>query len=428
MIKSFLRWSPPPLALVAEGFTLPDDQPQAIFGYCDETSPEYALPIKRGDQIRFLTENPGDMGKIGLIRNGEVVTLDAGTVESEALEAPWQVTLNVPVDLEDGCYQVVLFRVPILWNDWEETDRVCEISPTGTNTGFSLVTEERTGTEGAPLAIAVSNFLVVGDHPETKIIRFSDSRLAFGFNYPAAAGFYQQVRLHLYVNKPTYPIKEKVYRQSNGVFRTANVVIDKKLEVTTGYVDELTQAALAVAVKHSSFFINGRPLSVQGELETEFFETFAERDGFHPYYITKFEAFEQGYNQTNFGCGTDPAVDVSYTCSPLRYAYQAEGAQASEEVVAIVTGQPAEVVYSFFPIAEQIQFSVTGRLPAGLALRSDCGQIILSGTSTTDDSRIITIKARTEEGYCLELDLTIVSAPAAEEARIFDFTFDDTFN
>lgn len=426
MMHSFFRWQSVPVGLVPPGFTaLPT---QTLGGPCEEAAIGYSLPAKPGDEFHFLTENHGPRGGVALLRNGLLVVPNAGSIAAESPLAPWQVTVNFPVDLGEGCYQLLLYRTPLVWSDWAETSRGCELNPQGQTTGFALVTESRTGTEGAPIALLVSNSIEVGEHWETKIVRFQDTRRAFGFDYPNAAAFFHQVRLPLYVSKPTYPVKEKVYRQSNGVFRTANVTVDKKIEVATGYLDEPTHAALAVAVKHERFFVNTQPLSVQGEIDYEFFETFDSDNGYYPLAVAKLEAYEQAYNQTNFGCGSrEEEALAGYPCSPLQYTVAVEGVGVADFSVNWLAGQVGQVVYTFYPAARALTARVQGELPTGLAVSVDCGKLLLSGLPTESGSRVLNLEVRTEEGYCLLTTLNLVVAPMVDTG-VFDYTFDLTFS
>lgn len=425
--QSFFRWYPAPLWVEEEGFELLPNAVQELTGLCGPGEGVYLLPAKPGDQFRFLTENRGDRGGVGLLKDGELVVLEAGTVVTESPTAPWQVTVNFPPDLEAGCYRLILYRWEITWGDWTETSRACEVNAQGGNTGFALVNQSRTGVVGVPLALVVSNGIAVGANPETKVIRYLDRRRAFGFDYPLSPGFYQQVRLHLYLSQPTYPVIEKVYRQSDGVFRTANVTVDRKVQINTGYLDDLTHAALTVATKHDSFFINGVGYSVQGELDHEFFETFEDEDGWFPLSVAQFEGLEQGYNQTNFGCGPEGGSTLDYPCSPLRYEVDSEGADVTGWVISLVAETEARVEYSFYPLSRTVAFTVTGASPVGMTLRSDCGKLILEGAPLTDGSHEVAVLARTEEGYCLAFTLEIVTSPAPESG-VFDYTFDLTFN
>ena len=133
---------------------------------------------------------------------------------------------------------------------------------------------------------------------DTKIIEYSNQRNGFGYDYALLDNPVQRVRLDLYLSDAQNQISEKIYRGTNGFFKNNNVKIDKKYVLQTGYFDEKTHDALAIACKHSTFKINTVDYSAQAGYE---------RDDRTDLTLTnvsmaKIDVFEQGYNKTNLSC------------------------------------------------------------------------------------------------------------------------------
>lgn len=130
---------------------------------------------------------------------------------------------------------------------------------------------------------------------DTAVLEFKDEANAFGFNYEAQPTFTQRIRLGIDVRKVKFPLKEKIYRQSNGVFRRANVFIDKTSEMHTDLMDAETLESLVIALKHSEVYINGIEYSMQGELDIDDSE-------FTNLANAKATLFVQGFNKSNISC------------------------------------------------------------------------------------------------------------------------------
>lgn len=129
----------------------------------------------------------------------------------------------------------------------------------------------------------------------TAVLEFKDEANAFGFNYEAQPVFTQRIRLGIDVRKVKFPLKEKIYRQSNGVFRRANVIIDKTSEMHTDLMDAETLESLVIALKHSEVLINGVEYSMQGELDID-------DSDFTNLANAKATLFIQGFNRSNISC------------------------------------------------------------------------------------------------------------------------------
>lgn len=134
---------------------------------------------------------------------------------------------------------------------------------------------------------------------ETKIVKYKHSTDAYDFEYADNPTFYQQFRLHLMFGRiPKFPIKEKLYRQSDGVFRVTQVAIDKELVLKTGYFDMNAHMALQLALKHDSVYIDGVLFANRGEYEIE-----GDDDELLTNLTTaKTAILQQGYNKTSISC------------------------------------------------------------------------------------------------------------------------------
>jgi hypothetical protein len=149
------------------------------------------------------------------------------------------------------------------------------------------------------LAISSSIEINKVSNCETKIVKYKHSTDAYGFEYSDNPTFYQQFRLSLMFGRiPKFPVKEKMYRQSDGVFRVTQVSIDKEYTLKTGYFDENTHKALQVALKHDSVYIDDVLFANRGEYEIE-----GDDDETLTNLTTaKTAILQQGYNKTSISC------------------------------------------------------------------------------------------------------------------------------
>ena len=145
-------------------------------------------------------------------------------------------------------------------------------------------------------AILISNIIQVNNNDcNSVVIRFRDRKDSFGFVYMTDDTFFQQVRIGAYLCTPSYPTKEKVYRDSNGEFRLSSVAIDKQLEFHTDQLDDKARDAVVVASKHSEFYIDDVKYSAQGAFDWE-------DNDFNDLANGKINVLEQGFNQNNIEC------------------------------------------------------------------------------------------------------------------------------
>lgn len=149
------------------------------------------------------------------------------------------------------------------------------------------------------LAISSNLTFCRADMAQTKVVRYKHTADAYGFNYTLNPTFYQQFRMGLVFGRiPKYPTKEKVYRQTDGTFRSQNTFIDKQFTLKTDYLDILRHEAMHVALKHSDVYIDGVKFFCQGdyEIQGDDDETLTN--------LTTAQAaiLQQGYNKTSLTC------------------------------------------------------------------------------------------------------------------------------
>lgn len=144
--------------------------------------------------------------------------------------------------------------------------------------------------------LAISNTICVNNSQcNTAIIKYRNDLDSYGYDYETDPSFYNQSRIGVSLANSKNPTKEKVYRQTNGVFRRGNTIIDKTLELTFDPYDEETRDALSVAVKHSEFFIDDKSLFSIDSIEWDANE-------FDEIQTGTVQVYVQGFNQTNIRC------------------------------------------------------------------------------------------------------------------------------
>jgi hypothetical protein len=145
-------------------------------------------------------------------------------------------------------------------------------------------------------AILISNILRINEADcNTVVLMYRDRKNSYGFVYLTDTEFYQQVRIGAYLRTPSYPTKEKVYRDQSGNFTQTSVAIDKQREFHTDQFDDATRDAVVVASKHSDFYIDEVKYSAQGAFDWEDNE-------FNDLANGKINVLEQGFNQNNIEC------------------------------------------------------------------------------------------------------------------------------
>lgn len=132
---------------------------------------------------------------------------------------------------------------------------------------------------------------------DTLEIKYRNRFNGFEMVYENDDEWVNQNRFGGYLRTPKRITTEKVYRQTNGVFRSGNVSIDKTYDLCTDLMDEETHDALAVALKHSDVQIGDNYYFHQGAYETQDndYNNLEEGDKVATLLL-------QGFNQTNIRC------------------------------------------------------------------------------------------------------------------------------
>lgn len=107
--------------------------------------------------------------------------------------------------------------------------------------------------------LAISNKIQLISYPnDTKIVSFGGSVDMYGYKYSENPSFRQQVRIDLKLWKPRVTESSRSYRDTTGSYKNNNVLIDKIVDMETGYLDDHAHLALTVASKHEYFAIDGK--------------------------------------------------------------------------------------------------------------------------------------------------------------------------
>lgn len=129
----------------------------------------------------------------------------------------------------------------------------------------------------------------------TKILKFKGTGSDYGFNYGANPTFYQLVRIHADFHNAKPVISEKIYRQTDGIFKRGNTYIDKKVELKTDQMDEDSNIMMSIALKHAEVYFDDAEYFCQGDYEI------AEND-FNELGQGKATLLLQGFDKKNMTC------------------------------------------------------------------------------------------------------------------------------
>lgn len=147
------------------------------------------------------------------------------------------------------------------------------------------------------ITFLISNTIAVQQTScDTLEIKYRNNYNAFEMVYENDDDWVNQNRIGAYLRSPKRVVTEKIYRQTNGVFRSGNVSIDKTYDLMTDQMDEESHDALAVALKHSTCKLNDIEYFHTGAYETEDNE-YNNLEGGKVATLT-----QQGFNQTNIRC------------------------------------------------------------------------------------------------------------------------------
>ena len=91
-------------------------------------------------------------------------------------------------------------------------------------------------------------------------IEYSNNEDSFGFTYPE--GVTNMVSLPFFLHSPSYPTTEKIYKQTNGVYKRLSADIEKEYECETDYFNEAIHDKLITALKHDNIIVTSNRLGI----------------------------------------------------------------------------------------------------------------------------------------------------------------------
>ncbi len=377
---------------------------------------EYALPVRANDTLSFIIDRPDDVDpeglKLSLATASEIIAEDIGTIVASADHL--FCTVNIPLDIDFGCYTLLLHGQADNSTPWTYQSHTCELDSFGRKTGWALITETRNAAFSG-FALLRSNFFTIGYHPETVLVEFTDERDVFGFFYTQNPGFIQRIRLHLSLSKPRPTVAESNYRLTNGTYRNQNVSIGKKYLLTTGKFDELTHDAIAVALKHSTFQIDSRNFSAEGIFEADFVETPVNVRRHADLYHASVDVFDEDFYTSNIDCISDD--DIQTPC-PAQYEFtvtQKIGLSLSGGVFTGNTSTTVNMFVTVAPFGGAVRYTYSGILPPGLTLLIIDNGIAVVGLPTTPGSYSITLLAKNGSNMCGSLGIAFLIEASTDQ-------------
>lgn len=371
------------------------------------TREPYVMPVRRGDEIRFVLGKPLDVNaatlKIAVATGQSLVLLEAGTLE--ASQTQLFATVRIPDAFPTGCYRFILYGQADNSTAWAVQSHTCETDSLGRPTGWAEVTESR-NSSFVPFALLESNPFQVGPHPETVFAEYTDAGNAFGFLYEDYPGFpvrsfRQKVRLHLALSRPEHTVSESLYRKTDGRYRVQHVQMGKKYRLDTGYLDEPAHDALGVALKHSVLILDARAYASEGVLGPEFAEMSINVRRHPDRYPATASVWDQGFADNNVDCGTDDGIEPP---CPNTYVLTVESYESlletAPQTYAAEVGAFVRMAIVVTPSGGGVNYTYGGDLPDGLAFALVNGKIFLSGTVLAAQSRTVVLKVRNGTNTC----------------------------
>lgn len=95
-------------------------------------------------------------------------------------------------------------------------------------------------------------------------IEYSNNEDSFGFTYPE--GVTNMVSLPFFLHSPSYPTTEKIYKQTNGVYKRLSADIEKEYECETDYFNEAIHDKLITALKHDIIIVTSNRLGTEDQM------------------------------------------------------------------------------------------------------------------------------------------------------------------
>ncbi len=95
-------------------------------------------------------------------------------------------------------------------------------------------------------------------------IEYSNNEDSFGFTYPE--GVTNMVSLPFFLHSPSYPTTEKIYKQTNGIYKRLSADIEKEYECETDYFNEQIHDKLITALKHDIIIVTSNRLGITDQM------------------------------------------------------------------------------------------------------------------------------------------------------------------
>jgi len=95
-------------------------------------------------------------------------------------------------------------------------------------------------------------------------IEYSNNEDSFGFTYPE--GVTNMVSLPFFLHSPSYPTTEKIYKQTNGIYKRLSADIEKEYECETDYFNEQIHDKLITALKHDNIIVTSNRLGITDQM------------------------------------------------------------------------------------------------------------------------------------------------------------------
>lgn len=116
--------------------------------------------------------------------------------------------------------------------------------------------------------VACSNlFEKVEDCCYVTKIEYSNNEDAFGFSYPT--GVTNTVQFPFFLNSPKYPTTEKIYKQTNGIYKRLSADIEKEYDCETDYIQESYHDKLITALKHDTLIVTSNRLGFTAQMSQQ---------------------------------------------------------------------------------------------------------------------------------------------------------------
>lgn len=133
----------------------------------------------------------------------------------------------------------------------------------------------------------------------TLLLKWRDDKNVFGFDYLTNLSYYNYLRVKARLKNPTFPTEKGIFRLSDNSNVLTNAVVQKKstVQLTTPGVPDFVHQAIALALVHQTFLIDGTTYVV-------------DEGGYEPAWrkssdlsVSVFEVIAQDFDGVNSYCG-----------------------------------------------------------------------------------------------------------------------------